>query len=90
VRLSACVLSVAACLWGAPAFADGAGRAPLQPGVAGGSPAHFLHSHATCRTASDGCRICTRTAEGIACSTAGFACVAAAWTCNENDAGTPR
>jgi len=73
-----------------PALADGIGPGPIRPKGAEGSPARFLHGNATCRTASDGCRICTRTSTGMACSTAGFACVPAAWACTESGAAKPR
>jgi hypothetical protein len=86
VRIVAAVLFFCA----APALADGIGPGPIRPKGAEGSPTRFLHGNAACRTASDGCRICTRTDSGMACSTAGFACVPAAWACTENEAATPR
>jgi hypothetical protein len=90
VRLAGRIIAAALFLYAAPAFADGIGPGPIRPKGAEGSPAHFLHTNATCRTASDGCRICTRTTGGLACSTAGFACVPTAWACTENGAETPR
>jgi hypothetical protein len=90
VRPVAGIIALVSLLCSAPAFADGVGPGPNRPNAAQGSPAGFLHDNQACRTASDGCRICTRTADGIACSTAGFACLPAAWTCTEGGAGKPR
>ena len=84
MRLAGLLVAAALLLFAAPALAEGIGPGPIRPKGAEGSPARFLHNNATCRTASDGCRICTRTGSGIACSTAGFACMPVAWACTEN------
>jgi hypothetical protein len=75
------------------ALGDGVGSAaplPATPTTGSGSsapsgsaPGRILVSRPECRSASNGCQICSRTAAGgVVCSTPGIACQPSEWRCD--------
>lgn len=61
---------------------------PAAPPPAALAPAAVLAADPACAEWSDGCKVCRRTEDGVACSLPGIACTPGAMSC-QRTAGEP-